>query len=251
MQNPMLFAHVVAFSSIVTYFLPDPVNEGNRAQVPKRQDLGWLSWLILRSMAVATLVYFMPGRSISLASVVFVTCFVLPYARRYVVPNSYAAELEAVAITVFLISTYVLTSPRTYDVQRPQLSFEHSRLVAILLITSVVLAMLRGGTYVVRGILRRTESLPKKGIADDSLDETEINRGRIIGHLERIILMIVVAKGSYEALGFLIAAKGLIRSEHFSNRDWAEYFLIGSLASVLIAVLAGWSVAVILRTYWT
>jgi hypothetical protein len=63
------------------------------------------------------------------------------------------------------------------------------------------------------------------------LDLAELNRGRLIGNLERILLTIVVAAGSYAALGFLVAAKGLIRSEEFEKRDFTEYFLIGSLTS--------------------
>jgi len=40
-----------------------------------------------------------------------------------------------------------------------------------------------------------------------------MNRGRLIGNLERLVLTLVVVAGSYAALGFLVAAKGLIRSE--------------------------------------
>jgi len=249
MQNPILFAHIVAISSLVTYLLVDPVNEGKRLASPSRRDGRWLLWVLLRSAAAAVLTFWISAESVPLATTVFVACLGLPYLRRYLIPNSYGAELEVVAVAIFLCFTYALTPPYPPAIHAP-FTADQSKIVAILLIVSIVFAMLRGGTYAVRGILRRTESLPKKGIGDSTLDEKEINRGRIIGHLERIILMIVVAKGSYEALGFLIAAKGLIRSEHFSDRDWAEYFLIGSLASVLIALVAGWTVAVILRTYW-
>jgi len=67
----------------------------------------------------------------------------------------------------------------------------------------------------------------------------EINRGRLIGNLERLLLTLVVAGGSYAALGFLVAAKGLIRSEELQERNFAEYFLVGTLCSVLVALCAG------------
>lgn len=63
--------------------------------------------------------------------------------------------------------------------------------------------------------------------------------GRLIGNLERLLLTVIVVAGSYQSLAFLAAAKGLIRSKDLENRDWAEYFLVGSLTSVLVAVAAG------------
>jgi hypothetical protein len=81
-------------------------------------------------------------------------------------------------------------------------------------------------------------------------DEVEMSRGRLIGVLERLVLTLVVAGGSYAALGFLVAAKGLIRSEDLEKRDFAEYFLVGSFASVLIALCAGLLVRSILLTFW-
>jgi hypothetical protein len=79
----------------------------------------------------------------------------------------------------------------------------------------------------------------------------EYNRGRLIGDLERIVLTIVVAGGSYAALAFLVAAKGVVRSDEFeNNRDFAEYFLIGSLSSVLVALCAGLALRFALLQLW-
>ena len=61
----------------------------------------------------------------------------------------------------------------------------------------------------------------------------------LIDNLLRLVLTIAVAAGSYAAFAFLVAAKGLIRSEDLRDRDFAEYFLIGSLTSVLVALCAG------------
>lgn len=57
--------------------------------------------------------------------------------------------------------------------------------------------------------------------------------------------------GSYEALGFVIAAKGLIRSRDLeANRDLTEYFLIGSLASVAVALATGIAARGIIQVLW-
>jgi hypothetical protein len=65
---------------------------------------------------------------------------------------------------------------------------------------------------------------------------TEYNRGRVIGILERLIIFVLVLKGEYGALGFVIAAKSFARFKELDNRKFAEYFLVGTLASVSSAV---------------
>lgn len=64
------------------------------------------------------------------------------------------------------------------------------------------------------------------------------NAGKLIGSIERILAYLFVMLGQYEALGFLIAAKSLLR---FRDTDTAktEYVLVGTLLSFAIAVLVG------------
>ena len=62
-------------------------------------------------------------------------------------------------------------------------------------------------------------------------------RGEAIGVLERWITLVVVARGDYGAMGFILAAKALARHRRFeTDPDFAEYFLVGTLASVLTAI---------------
>ncbi len=109
---------------------------------------------------------------------------------------------------------------------------------------------IHGGTYIVRGILK-TSGMPKvPGKGTPSAVEL-LKRGRLIGVLERAVLFVVLVAGSYEALGFIVAAKSLIRSRDFEgDRDLTEYFLIGSLASVAVAVATGTTARYLLQAYW-
>jgi hypothetical protein len=47
-----------------------------------------------------------------------------------------------------------------------------------------------------------------------------------------------------------MAAKSLIRSKDLENREWAEYFLLGTLASVVVALGAGLAIRAILKAFW-
>ena len=44
---------------------------------------------------------------------------------------------------------------------------------------------------------------------------------------------ILVLNGAYGALGFLIASKGMTRFKQLDDREFAEYFLIGTLLSII------------------
>lgn len=69
------------------------------------------------------------------------------------------------------------------------------------------------------------------------------NGGKWIGIIERCIILVLVLQNQYEAIGLLIAAKGIIR---FKEADGAErkteYLLIGTLISISLAIVVGLAV---------
>ncbi len=69
--------------------------------------------------------------------------------------------------------------------------------------------------------------------------EPSISAGEVIGILERYITFILVASGIGAVAGFVMAAKTVVRFPQFQHKEFAEYFLIGTLTSVGIAVLLG------------
>ena len=69
--------------------------------------------------------------------------------------------------------------------------------------------------------------------------------GRWIGMLERALIYIFVLSGQYASIGFLVAAKSILRFgevKESRNRMDAEYIIIGTLASFLFALLTGLAV---------
>ncbi len=105
--------------------------------------------------------------------------------------------------------------------------------------------LVAGGSQIVRGVLELCGTLPKQpSLADLEASPTfdqdhQLRTGRYIGVLERLIVYVFAYFGSYEAIGFLGAAKGLVRSKRFDeDREFAEYFLVGTLTSIALAVLA-------------
>ena len=63
--------------------------------------------------------------------------------------------------------------------------------------------------------------------------------GATIGVLERLLIVTFVMTGSTAAVGFVVAAKTLARFKQLDDRDFAEYYLLGTLASVAVAIGSG------------
>ncbi len=62
--------------------------------------------------------------------------------------------------------------------------------------------------------------------------------GAIIGFLERILIVILIHVGQYPVIGLILTAKSIARYDSIvKDQEFAEYYLIGTLTSVLLAIL--------------
>lgn len=90
----------------------------------------------------------------------------------------------------------------------------------------------------VRIVIERLELKPEsKQVKNDTWQPigNEYKRGRVIGMLERLTLFFLILEGQYSALGFVIAAKTMARFKNLEDRDFAEYFLVGTFLSLVTA----------------
>jgi hypothetical protein len=67
-------------------------------------------------------------------------------------------------------------------------------------------------------------------------DRVELQRGMIIGVIERLLIYYFVVTGSLASIGFIVAAKSFARFRELNNKDFAEYVLIGTLLSTAAAL---------------
>ena len=92
-------------------------------------------------------------------------------------------------------------------------------------------------------ILRICKVSCSEGEALDG-EHGNFHSGALIGTLERWLTIIFVVLGQYEAIGFLLAAKSILRfSETNKGDEKSEYVLTGTLLSLTIAVGLGLLVA--------
>lgn len=71
--------------------------------------------------------------------------------------------------------------------------------------------------------------------------------GKAVGILERLILLSLVVVEALPALGFVLAAKSLARYQELNDREFAEYYLVGTLASFSLAFFGGLALKAVLR----
>lgn len=79
----------------------------------------------------------------------------------------------------------------------------------------------------------------KKNKVENAKQSAFNEGGKMIGILERILVLTLVLLNQYEAIGFLIAGKSILRFANSNEEIKSEVVLIGTLLSFVIAMAIG------------
>lgn len=102
----------------------------------------------------------------------------------------------------------------------------------------VYIVVVFGGGYLIRDLTRTMA----ESIKEHSLPATGAelqNAGLYIGWLERFLVVTALLLQSPATVGLILTAKSIARYPEFKSKRFAEYFLIGTLLSISIAILGG------------
>ncbi len=102
-------------------------------------------------------------------------------------------------------------------------------LIVIVVLIDLAIFNIRGGLFLVGTLLT------PHGFSEGAEPGPE-RVGATIGVLERLIVCALVLTGQIAAIGLVIAAKTLARFRQLDDRRFAEYYLVGTLASVTLAL---------------
>lgn len=133
------------------------------------------------------------------------------------------AHLAILVIVAFLFDT---------TAELPIQSMDCNEIFSIPIFILAVLLCIKPANILIKLILKQYQ------VGETQSCENIKNAGALIGNLERILTIIFVIIGQYEAIGFIIAAKSILR---FKDTDTAktEYVLAGTFLSFGIALLCG------------
>lgn len=100
---------------------------------------------------------------------------------------------------------------------------------AIIIIIGYIIMVLLG--YVVKLILKDYST---------HIEGTGIKgAGNLIGIFERIMVFTFVLTNQYAAISIIFAAKSIARFSELKERNFAEYYLLGTFSSVTLAIIVG------------
>lgn len=74
--------------------------------------------------------------------------------------------------------------------------------------------------------------------------------GKTIGILERTLILTFIFLDQFLSITIILTAKSIARFESLKKRDFAEYYLIGTLTSVLLTVIIGTVTLWIKELFW-
>ncbi|WLR56858.1 DUF3307 domain-containing protein [Mesobacillus subterraneus] len=103
------------------------------------------------------------------------------------------------------------------------------------------------GKYTFKNELKEPEYLQKsmgeRGLSEQYsymiFNKHDMSRGKLIGYIERLLVILLTYYSSYPAIAFIVTAKSIARFKQMDDRDWAEYFLLGTLTSMFIGIMFG------------
>jgi Protein of unknown function (DUF3307) len=140
---------------------------------------------------------------------------------------------QAIHLVTIIGAVFILVHP---PLQTFVLWFNRIRSLqeSILLVSVVYVLVIFGGGYFIRVLIgplwKEEEGQTKKE------HEEVINAGLYIGWLERFLVLTALFLQSPATVGFILAAKSIARYPELKSARFAEYFLIGTLLSVGIAI---------------
>ena len=121
----------------------------------------------------------------------------------------------------------------------------------LLMISSVILLVPFSGELIAAALQPLQDQLHKR-FRPNRLSPVEGLKegGRIIGYLERLLIFVFILSGQFAGVGFLVAAKSIFRFGELKdseNRKQAEYVIIGTFTSFLLAILISLAAQALLR----
>ncbi|MGH9682215.1 MAG: DUF3307 domain-containing protein [Candidatus Acidiferrales bacterium] len=141
-------------------------------------------------------------------------------------------------ITVALAAALIVRAPLAE--LRPVLGALRRVDERVLLLFVVYAGVIFAGGYLIRFLTRPMMGHARAGDSQTQESRSQLNNaGMYIGWLERFLVLTALLLHSPATVGLIIAAKSIARYPEFKDERFAEYFLIGTLLSIGIAIFGG------------
>lgn len=205
----------------------------------QKQKKGFKSWfLYLHGIAMGLAVFVVLGFSIPIWLPVAVACVHI-VADLIQIRASNTARLKTFVCVqlvnvLTLLSVWFIYTDKTCILS--DLVFSSLNNYKLLVLMLAYLWVILPASYIIKlavsGLISNKKIEPKGNDEENGIEHA----GKYIGVFERIIILTLVLLGQYEAIGFLITGKSIIR---MVSTEKTEYVLAGTLMSYAIAITIG------------
>jgi hypothetical protein len=217
------------------HLLADFVSQSKRSAALKTNALV----LTLHALIAALIPYLLVGSWTfwQLAAVTFITHWVIDFIKVKSNKNGLASFAIDQIAHLLVIYAFIQLTSITPSTLRWSAHFGDAYMKVLIVVAGSVAVTVVSGIvvgYVVRDVAR---------LAPVAKDTGFPSGGERIGQLERFLVYVLILIGEPNAIGFLIAAKSILRfGELKEDRRDAEYVIIGTMWSLVCALLVSLAV---------
>ncbi|HUO35711.1 MAG TPA: DUF3307 domain-containing protein [Candidatus Acidoferrum sp.] len=143
---------------------------------------------------------------------------------------------QALHVLTIAVAAFFYAGESFSEIARTLFALQSHR-TDVLSVLGVYIAVVFAGGYAIRYLTRpMLASLPQ--LVEETREELR-NAGMYIGWLERLLVLTAVILRSPATVGLVLTAKSIVRYPEIKSGRFAEYFLIGTLLSILLALMGG------------
>jgi hypothetical protein len=139
----------------------------------------------------------------------------------------------AVAMLNYLMENNALLRHHSHNMIRLTVVYLFALLVLINEINHIIRFILK---LIETEPMLKTQTSESGTMENETIDSRELHRGKIIGVIERILFFFFVVTNNYASIAFILTAKGITRYKELDDKNFAEYFLIGTLLSSALSI---------------
>lgn len=139
------------------------------------------------------------------------------------------------AVERFYASLYSMKTMTAIQQKIPNLTINVDQLLVILIITFFICW---GGAIFIKKFLRLLMKEDENILQSFPVDHYK-NTGYYIGIIERLIILILVVNNALAGTAFIFTAKSIARFNELNDKQFAEYYLVGTLTSTALAMCGG------------
>lgn len=155
---------------------------------------------------------------------------------KFLFMNRYNKESNSLFIVDQLLHFLVLFSLflviKNSDLVECYERFSIENIILYLNCFTALLVIFKPANILIKSIL---PSSIKKGKEEEI---SSVKFGKLIGNLERLLILMLLCVNQYVVIGYIFTAKSIARWKKLvEDKDFAEYYLVGTLLSVIIAIV--------------